>query len=459
MITTGANNFIRTWIFDESTKKLKPSTVSISGSLRRNFSTISVSPTDTLCYLGTTTGDFMEIDLSTNSSRRIGPTKNGLSPQFPWAMGITCAQLIPGGGDYIIGSGDGTIAKISLNTLRVIGSVKLGPSCGSITSISITPDGTYFFVGSMSANIYWVETESLKYELRSSNHTHRVNSIAFPNGLIVVMASAAGPDIRVWNTRMKTELLTIQVPGNECLHVRFMPDGKGIVSGWSDGKIRMFTPQTGKLIFAIENAHNGGVTAISNFSDCTRIVSGGAAGEIRVWRITRSSQILEKSLKEHKSKVTAIDMIRGACTDICVRCVTCSIDGSCIVWDLSVGSRLLCVFEPTSIKSVAFSLDGGSQFLACGGDGKVYYYDTIDGELLRVLTVGNSELSCLSLISNDRFVVCSVMGDVALYDYDAATVVSRACAGSGGVSASAIGDAIVTGTDDGSMYFWALPPA
>ena len=35
-----------------------------------------------------------------------------------------------------------------------------------------------------------------------------------------------------------------------------MPDGKLIVTGWNDGKIRGFLPQSGKLKFEINNAHN-----------------------------------------------------------------------------------------------------------------------------------------------------------------------------------------------------------
>lgn len=47
-----------------------------------------------------------------------------------------------------------------------------------------------------------------------------------------------------------------------------MKDGKTIISGWSDGKIRAFLPQSGKLKYVIHNAHNNGVTAMTATSDC-----------------------------------------------------------------------------------------------------------------------------------------------------------------------------------------------
>ena len=41
-----------------------------------------------------------------------------------------------------------------------------------------------------------------------------------------------------------------------------MNDGKSIISGWSDGKIRAFLPQSGKLMYAIQDAHIHGVTSL-----------------------------------------------------------------------------------------------------------------------------------------------------------------------------------------------------
>lgn len=58
-----------------------------------------------------------------------------------------------------------------------------------------------------------------------------------------------------------------------------MQDGKTIISGWSDGKIRGFGPQSGKLMYTINDAHHKAVTAIAVTSDSARIISGGEEGE------------------------------------------------------------------------------------------------------------------------------------------------------------------------------------
>lgn len=76
-----------------------------------------------------------------------------------------------------------------------------------------------------------------------------------------------------------------------------MHDGKSIISGWSDGKIRAFLPQSGKLLYVINDAHNHGCTSVSATSDGQRIISGGAEGEIRIWKITKQTQVMEASMK------------------------------------------------------------------------------------------------------------------------------------------------------------------
>ena len=87
-----------------------------------------------------------------------------------------------------------------------------------------------------------------------------------------------------------------------------MNDGKSILSGWNDGKIRSFLPQSGKLLYLINDAHIHGVTAISTTSDCQRIISGGNEGEVRVWKIGKQTQVMEASMKEHRGRVWAIQV-------------------------------------------------------------------------------------------------------------------------------------------------------
>ena len=50
-------------------------------------------------------------------------------------------------------------------------------------------------------------------------------------------------------------------------------------------------PQSGKLKFEINNAHNKGVTALAFTNDCTRIISGGGDGQVRVVLLLEVEQV------------------------------------------------------------------------------------------------------------------------------------------------------------------------
>ena len=94
-------------------------------------------------------------------------------------------------------------------------------------------------------------------ELRNTCHSGRIVSLAYPRGFSELFATSSSSDIRVWNSRNRNELLRIQVPNLNCLCIDFSADGKSILSGWDDGKIRAFRPQTGKLMYVINDAHIG----------------------------------------------------------------------------------------------------------------------------------------------------------------------------------------------------------
>ena len=182
-----------------------------------------------------------------------------------------------------------------------------------------------------------------------------------------VFGTCSKNDIRIWNSKTRQEMLRIHVPNLECFCIGFMRDGKTIFSGWHDGKIRSFLPQSGKLLFCINDAHVNGVTAITTTSDNQKIISGGMNGEIRIWKINKQSQIMESSLKEHRGRVWSIQV--NSLND---RAISASADGSCIIWDLKNFTRLACMFENTMFKQLVYH-PNECQILTTGSAKKVFF--------------------------------------------------------------------------------------
>lgn len=274
-LVTIHNNGIRIWDVDYQQKKILFQDLTM-GQVKRQYQCIVITPDDQSALLGTLTGDIVEINLERRLYKRVGPGTL-------FSQGIKCMQLLANG-DLLVGAGDGTIAKIQIGgpTMKIKSKDKIMGAC---TSISCTADSTHFFAGSDKATIYWCNSDTIAPELRNTCHYARINDISFPAGYSDLFATCSINDIRVWNAKTRQELLRIEVPGLECYAVRFMNDGRSILSGWSDGKIRSFLPQSGRLLFAINDAHNHGVTALAPTNDCQRIVSGGMEGEVRIWQI------------------------------------------------------------------------------------------------------------------------------------------------------------------------------
>ncbi|KAK3267174.1 hypothetical protein CYMTET_24255 [Cymbomonas tetramitiformis] len=410
LVTAGSSN-MDVWDFDPINRKIRPTGCQL-GQIKRVVETMVIDHQDEFVYCGTTSGDLLQVSLGPKLFNNSGPKQ-----KIP--KGILCAALTPTG-DIIIGGGDGTISIIGHSKLNVICSIKVGSSVTSIVMTNdVFPDGSFgFLCATAHCNMYYVRYFSgenkMVAELEQTNHYDVINDIAFPHNYSKLFATCSTSDIRIWHSQEYRELLRIQVPNITCNCVSFMKDGKSIISGWSDGKIRAFGPQSGKLIYTINDAHQQGVTAIVGSNDCRRVISGGKEGQVRVWRIGPQSQSMIASMKEHKGPVNAIELRANDS-----ECVSASSDGSCIIWDLTRFTRNNSLFASTFFKAILYHPDE-SQLVTTGTDRKITYWDAYDGQAIRILDGSDSaELNALA-ISPDGEAIVSGGGDkdVKVWGYD-----------------------------------------
>lgn len=235
-----------------------------------------------------------------------------------------------------------------------------------------------------------------------------------------------------------------------------MADGKSIYSGWHDGKIRAFLPQSGKLLFCINDAHINGVTALTSTKCSSRIVSGGMNGEIRIWKIGKQTQTMEASLKEHRSRVWSI--VVNSLDD---RAISVSADGSCIIWDIKNFVRIACMFESTMFKQVVLYPDD-SQLLTCGSNKKITYWDSVDAQDIRMMD-GSLEggLNSLSMSKHgESFISAGEDRQIKVWDYEKGQCIYVGIGHSTTINKAVIApnqEFIVSGGSDGSIFMWEMP--
>ena len=444
MFVTCQDYGIRIWTVDYEIKKMTHIDVNF-GNLKRVLLCFVVDQLDKFAYFGTQSGDILEVDLTNAIYKRIGPVKKLFS------QGVITIKMLPNS-DLLVGSGDGTLAKIGFNDFRIKNECKL---LGGVTSITLTAESSFMFVGTNQSNIYWVETSSLKSEIRTTCHCDAINDIQFPYQYSGVFGTCGKENIRIWNSETRQEHLRIHVPNLECYCFGFMRNGKSIYSGWHDGKIRTFLPQSGRLLYCINEAHTNGVTAIASTSDCSKIVSGGMNGEIRVWRIGYQSQVMAASLKEHRGRVWSI--IINSIDD---RAISASADGSCIIWDIRAYVRTCCMFEVTMFKEIALHPDQ-SQVLTVGNDKKITYWEAVDGVEVRMVDASDGEINCIDINkSGEYFITAGEDKILKVWEYDTADNLFVGLGHSGTINRAKIApsqDFIVSVGADGSILFFETP--
>merc|ERR1712176_1686436 len=165
---------------------------------------------------------------------------------------------------------------------------------------------------------------------------------------------------------------------------------------------------------------------------------------------------MDASLKEHKGRVWCIRI-----NDTDERAVSASADGSCIIWDLKTKTRSLCLFESTMFKNIVYHPDE-SQLLTTGSDRKVAYWDTFDGQAIRMLEGSeDGELTTLSISkSGSHYVSGGEERLVKLWDYDEGVCKAIGVGHSGAITCAAIAPdqtfAVSAGTE-GAILFWKMP--
>ncbi|GBM29807.1 Cilia- and flagella-associated protein 52 [Araneus ventricosus] len=409
---SAGNNSLRIWKIDFKSRRVTPTNAAI-GRIKREIKCFDVDLSDSFLYCGTASGDILKLQIVMLDGEHLAydakllccltrVISKEIVGDIPLYSGGVTAIAVLKTGELLIGTGDGVVCRATQVELRAKDASKLlskkpvGTKSkskvetklkelektvvkGHVSSIALRGDGHQFLVGSGKSEIYQVTLTEFQTERIYTCHGSAVNDIGFPYKCSDLFATCSKETIRVWNVSSSQELLRISVPNMTCNSLFLMQDGRSIISGWDDGKIRAHTPETGHPLYIIENAHQRGVTAIAATANCLRIVSGGGEGDVRVWDVTPSIQVLVRTMKEHKGGITCIRMKSDD-----KECVTSGADGSCIIWDLENFNRIQVVFANTIFQGVCYG-PGEHQILSCGTDRKVTYYEVLDGTPVRSL--------------------------------------------------------------------------
>ncbi|XP_060883410.1 cilia- and flagella-associated protein 52 [Labrus mixtus] len=446
VFVSAGSETLRVWELDVHNRKIRP-TECQTGKLRRIVNCVEISEDDQFIYCGTTSGDIMKINLERRLMADCGPLKT------KYSQGVNVLRALKSG-DLLVGSGSGTFSLCSKTNFKTLKQVQLEKG---VTSIALRGEGQQFFAGTEAGQIYSFSYDDFKAELISTSHTSPVNEVAMCFGTSELFATCSAEDIRVWHIHKPKELLRITVPNMTCNAVDFMVDGHSIISAWNDGKIRLFAPESGRLMILIPNAHRMGVTAIAGTRSCRRIVSGGGEGRVCVWELQPHGHKLLDTMKEHKATVTCIKIKSNDKV-----CVTASEDGSCVIWDIERFKSLRLLLANTMFRSVCYHPEE-YQIITGGRDGLITYFDVCDGETIRNIagSPSGAAINAIDISQDGRHFVTG--GDekiVKVWDFMEGDVTHVGVAHGGSVTSVKLccnNSTLISTSADGAIFRWRFP--
>jgi|EP01082_Thalassiosira_pseudonana_P000848 WD40 repeat protein len=463
---TCGNCTLRVWQVCMATPKLHSIDVSM-GSIRRVMQCLCISDDDSFAFAGNQTGEVLKFNIERDDIKAYNepnihhPTLSCYSKER-FSKGVQSVACVvnptTGNTNIIAGAGDGTVQIINPKLQRIpTHTVQVH---GAATSIALHPDGKSFLVGTELSQRYSIDISTFTPELRETCHFGEIHDVRFPQRSSDIFITASEQDIRVWSAIKKRELLRINVPNTTCYAVDVTASGENIVSAWSDGKIRSFFPESGKLQFMIPDAHSDAVTslAICNREESDgstwHLVSGGKDGRVRFWRINETHQTMVHSMKEHRREVKAL-----VCNADGSQVASASADGSCIIWDLQNGVRIHALYEPTVFNAVRYHPDE-SQYITGSANNKIGFWDAYDGSPIRFITGGDADVTCLDIHSNGTYFLSGGADKkVNVWHYDNGKKVAFGKGHSGRITKVAISpdqQSVVSVGSEGGIFIWNI---
>uniref|UniRef100_A0A5K3ET11 Cilia- and flagella-associated protein 52 n=2 Tax=Mesocestoides corti TaxID=53468 RepID=A0A5K3ET11_MESCO len=483
---TGGELNLRIWRADVPNRKIRPTDCDLR-QYKRTITKVVADNQDEMLFCATTSGDILAVRISSALVQLIFPERE------KYSLGITSLCLVDDS-SLIIGTGEGTVQMLNIghqarrmNCELILQKTSQKRSVmGAVTSISLRGEGHQFFVATDKSHIYRFDGSTFNHELITSCHYSPINGVSFPENCSELFATCSFQDIRVFHTLTQQELLRINIPNLVCFSIDILKDGTSIISGWDDSKIRAFYPETGRLMYTVNDAHKKGVTAVAATSCGTRIISGGGEGQVRVWELRES---LNKQTKNfgphcHRSKPKGGDgeaphsifitkllatMKEHANTVSCIKinkddtaCASSSADGTCIVWSLVEFTRLQIIFSNTLFRVVCFHTSE-VQLLTAGTDRKIGYWEMYDGSQIRELEASRSgSINGMDLTRDGNVFVTG--GDdkiVKVWRYNEGDVTHIGLGHSSPITRLKISPdqkLIITVSEDGGIFIWDFPP-
>ncbi|KAG9311987.1 WD40-repeat-containing domain protein [Chiua virens] len=224
-----------------------------------------------------------------------------------------------------------------------------------------------------------------------------------------------GPQTSSAMTSQQNVRRTIKIDGRDDIYsVAFLMEGKHVLSGGKEEKIRRWRLEDGKEVARqIDVGGWGNTIAVSR--DGKWIVGGSDGGLVSVWSVERHEQVRE--LRGHMWSVYAVDISPDG-----TKIASGSFDGTACIWKRSTGEQLLTLPHDNTVTVVAVKFSPDGRLLATAiGDRSVRVYNVEDGRLFYEFSIRPGSIFNQCLAWNDDTHLSAISRDGRIHYLDVST--------------------------------------
>lgn len=405
---------ISMWHLDPSGGEIVPHPVGSAGKHTREWQCMAFAPDQEHLFSGTTTGDIGVVQMKNRVMQVLIPACTG------GVMSIVCLPSHDGISRVIAGGGDGTVTYLEGRSPGEIVDTRQIRLDGCLKSMSLGHDATEVMAVSDTGSTFLIKTQDPRGLLFSCHN--QVSSGALydvvhlrDNSELFLTCGGDGIvtlwDANDYSARMKcgvrSRAYPVSVAGTEDI----------IVAGCTDGRLLCYDSMRGEGLWHIDNAHGGGVTSLQVANNVRFVLSGGAQGELRIWKI--NTREMACNLKEHQARVNQVALFPNDQFAISV-----SRDRSLLTWDLRTEKRLTAHRERHGgINCMAIQRDQTSVITA-GQEKTLTYWDLRMADAVRSVDL-DEEVHTVGLSPDDRYLATAGSGmKVKIWDLASAAELS-----------------------------------
>ncbi len=175
-----------------------------------------------------------------------------------------------------------------------------------VQELAISPNG--LIVGSAhddnSVKIWDTETESELVGFKG--HTEVINKLSFSSDNTRLASCSTDETIIVWDVKKRKQQSKLIGHKDNIKAITFSPvDKELLVSGSSDGTVRMWNSTTGKELAIISTGHTSSVKALAFTADNAMLCSGASNGTVQIWDVNTGKEFPSPSFP-HQDTTTVI---------------------------------------------------------------------------------------------------------------------------------------------------------